>query len=241
MNEARKKFLPEFDLHAKKPHKIYDAKKIAGEAAWAQISREVDACLHKDDWVLALAGEENPKSFNGNSMRPKWPKTLREVVKGMENDVIDEERRYRLRALTLLRHMVRFHDMITRPFHAGTSDDLSKIMNVPKEVASRLFDLFAEPMGRNGRPGFVWNKQHKDSRHVHMLILFMMGHGKEMVLSSINEFASELQSMDVFTASMYLTQAGCTTKKGTDGSLSATLRVPLTFPAPPRKRGGAKR
>ena len=56
IEESRLQLLPWFDKDAILPGLVYDAQSIAGEDAWCQISRVVDACVGKgpDDWAKAL-------------------------------------------------------------------------------------------------------------------------------------------------------------------------------------------
>ena len=56
IEESRLQLLPRFDKDAILPGLVYDAQSIAGEDAWSQISRVVDACVGKghDDWAKTL-------------------------------------------------------------------------------------------------------------------------------------------------------------------------------------------
>jgi len=193
--------------------------------------------LYKDDWLTALIGD---KSTTTPGARSKWPKSLEVVARSIQDSSFDEDIKYRLKSLLLLRHMMRFNQFFVRPFHPGTSDFLANFMGVPKEVASRFFCLFAEHTTKNGKSGYTGDKLQRDSRHIHLLLLYLIAHGRDMTVSSIEEFVNEVGTLNLNLATRLFNEAGCTTtKKGSDFSVS--LSVPLTFPEPRLNRGKKKR
>ena len=60
-----------------------------------------------------------------------------------------------------------------------------------------------------------------------------------MRVKNISPVAKDLK-ISVNDASTKLRQAGCTIGK-TGGSIGAVLKVPLTFPSPKKRGGGARR
>ena len=221
--EARRGFLPPFDENAKKPFHVYDSQEVAGEEAWAQISRTVDARLHKgDDWKEALQGK-----------RP-WPESTKALLNSIANPLTKKSAKYQIKTIVLVNHLVKFHNKATKKFMDGSQEELSKYLNLPREVSDQFLELFCVPTHDRGRAGFATSKQLKDKRVIFTLIMYLLAHGKEMKGGSIEKLCEDMRLETKDAMNLYR-EAGCTCIKNfKTGMVSVSLKVPLEFPPPKR-------
>ena len=259
LEESRRQLLPQFDKTAILPSAVYNVHSVAGEEAWNQIARVVDACISKGDdgWAVALV--EGPRStatmYSNNKTNQSdsianavnnWPSSLVTIVNSLkdETNVQDKKVKHRLRIILLLRHVMKFHACANkRQFISGTNEEAAKFFGIPKEVADRLLEIFATPMEHcaDGRTGFAFTKQLKDKRTVHALLLYMMAHGETMMVSSMQPFLNDME-LNLKLASKLLIEAGCTVRKNAEGNdISVALPVPLQFPRSKGTKAGGKR
>lgn len=249
--------LPRFDKSAILPCQVYNAHSIAGEEAWNQISRVVDACIGKgnDGWANALLHGRRPvaatKYTNKNTdnaetstnTRIQWPASLVRLIDSLNGEkyINDKKVKHRVKVILLLRHVMKLHSYANkRQFHQGTAEEVAKFLGIPKEVSDRLLTIFATPMEHSisGKAGFAFTKQLKDKRTVHALLLYMMAHGDSMMVSSMKLFLSDME-LNLNLASKLLNEAGCTVKKNTESNdISVALTVPLQFPRSKGTKGG---
>lgn len=256
IEESRLQLLPRFDKDAILPCLVYDAQSIAGEDAWNQISRVVDACIGKghDDWAKALMqGPRLASKYTDNNAnnaaqtRHQWPSSLVRLIDLLkdEKNPNDKKVKHRIKIILLLRHVMKLHAYANqRHFLKGTAEELAKVLAIPTEVSMQLLTVFATPMEHSisGEAGFVFTKQLKDKRTAHALLLYMMAHGDSMMVSSMKVFLNDLE-LNLSLATKLLTEAGCSVKKHSEGNdISVALTVPLQFPrARGTKGGGGKR
>lgn len=221
-DEARRKFLPKFDADATEPHLVYDARDMAGNDAWGQVSRVSDACLRQDNLVAALTS------------RGQWYDSVVTVLKSMTTE--SPSAKYQIKCATLLNHMIHFH-RCNRSFLKGSVEEISQQMRLPLEITTRYLDLFATPITdeRTGQSGYASSKQNKDKCGVHILLLYMMAQGRTMKVGNIKPVADDVK-IELGEAANLLRNAGCKVKNTGKGTMSATLTVPLTFPPSKRRR-----
>lgn len=219
LNEARRRFLPPYDETAESPHKVYDAMVIAGDHVWGSVSRVTDACTKKGgDWRENLTG------------RGYWHKSIKILL----NSITAEKKSasYQIKTTVMLNSMIKFHSGCNKRFYDGTAEDLAKKFGVSNDLSPRFLELFAVPTNDGGKAGFAMSKQHKDKRLVHMLILYVLAHGRSMKVASIDAFCEDLQ-METPDAAKLLREAGFHAKKTRSGT-SVFLTCPVEFPGPRR-------
>lgn len=229
--QARKKMLPPYDLNADSPAKVYDAQKIAGDAAWSKASRIVDRVLEKksegieSDWIDALLGTK------GNR-----PESIVMLLKSI--DMSKKSASYRIKVAFFLFLSLKFQYKIQRNNRGiieGTSlDDCISGLHIPHEVGVRLLELFtSEAIGGKEHTGYIVSKQQRHKLNSHLLILYVIANGKKMKVPSINQLCKDMK-LDAKEATLVLRAAGFVVKKNGTGDVGASLTVPLTFPAPMR-------
>eukprot|EP00560_Eucampia_antarctica_P002371 CAMPEP_0197834994 /NCGR_PEP_ID=MMETSP1437-20131217/24396_1 /TAXON_ID=49252 ORGANISM="Eucampia antarctica, Strain CCMP1452" /NCGR_SAMPLE_ID=MMETSP1437 /ASSEMBLY_ACC=CAM_ASM_001096 /LENGTH=525 /DNA_ID=CAMNT_0043440095 /DNA_START=34 /DNA_END=1611 /DNA_ORIENTATION=+ len=222
-NEARRKFLPSFNEDATACFDVYDAREIAGGDAWDQLSRITDACVMKpknhEFWLDSLMG------------RHQWVKSTKNVLNSVVGSPRSASNRYQIKTIQLLNFLIAFHNKCFKLFLAGTEEQIAKSAGIPSTICSRFLTMFAVPSEERGREGFSITKQLKDKRTIHLLILYLLAHGKLMKVGSINTLCQDIK-LEVTEAARLLVQAGCKCKKSTTGMISTSLTVPLTFPKP---------
>lgn len=220
--EARRSFLPPFDESAKKPYRVYDSQEVAGEEAWGQMSRFIDKCLHSEEnWKEVIQGKRG------------WPESTKALLQLVNDPKNKRAEKYQLKTIVLVNYLVRFHNRATKKFMAGTEDEMVKYLGLPREVTLKFLELFCAPAHENGRAGFATSKQFKDRRVVYTLIMYLMAHGKQMKVGSIEKICEDLR-LETKDAMSFYRQAGCTCIKNKAGMVSVSLKVPLTFPPPKR-------
>lgn len=218
--EARRAFLPPFDETATKAYRVYDSQEVAGEEAWAQLSRVVDACIRKEDWKEAFQ----------NSGR--WSASTSKLL-NLVSDPNRKGSKYQLKTICLVNHLVNFHNKASKKFIQGTVDEIVKYLGLPRAVADRFLEVFCVASFDRGRAGFAVTKQLKDRRVVYALIMYLLAHGKEMKVGSIDELCQDM-SIETKDAMNLYREAGCKCVKGKTGAVSVSLSVPLQFPPPKR-------
>jgi len=219
---ARRNLLPPYDEHAIKPHKVYSAREIAGDAAWSRVFNKVHACMHDNDVVESLL----------NTMRERDRHSC--CAKLIRESNLDDEARERLTCTLLLNHMISFYHMnqnrksITAPQESQTS-----YFGIPIEVALRFFTLFTTNVTNpNGKSTYVMSTPNKHKLVVHVLLMYMMAQGTGMKIANLKPIADDMKTTPT-ACGAYLRLAACkVTKKG--ATLSAVLQTPVTFP-PPKK------
>lgn len=217
--EARRAFLPPFDESATKPYRVYDSQEVAGEEAWAQISRVVDACINQDDWKEAL-------------QKWPWPESTAKLL-DLVSDPNKKGAKYQLKTICLVNHLVKFHNRASKKFMEGSAEEMVKYLGLPKGIADRFLELFCVASYDRGRAGYATTKQLKDRRVIYTLVMYLLAHGKEMKAGSIDKLCLDM-SMETKDAINLYREAGCKCVKGKSGMVSVSLAVPLVFPNPKR-------
>lgn len=225
---ARRKFLPQYNEHAIEPHKVYDPRNIAGDAAWKRIYNKVHAATHDNDPTESIVGSIFEKD---------WHPCVLKLVKAINVESVDAKDRFTCAIFT--NHAIRFYTHnhkrksippvdLTKPVYFG----------IPVEVGSRFVELFTTSVpGAAGKMSHAMSKQDRDRIIVHALLLYMMAHGKNMKIPNLKPIAEDLK-VPVNDCAQMLRLAGCqVSKKGI--ALSAVLKTPLTFP-PPRRAANRK-
>jgi DNA-directed RNA polymerase I subunit RPA49 len=224
MEEARRAFLPPYDVTATKPEEVYDAEDMVGADAWGQISRVVSAVSHKEDWRSALTGNG---TFNGINAYPESIITQLALLPDDLDGSSSDKRRAKI--LVFLRHVMVFHENVKK-MGRKTPEEFGKAVGIPEVAVVQILKLFSTE-GTSGGYGFT--KQLEDKRMLWMMLLFILGAGgKKCKVADIGGLLSDLH-VDVKVAGELLRQAGCVAKKGA-GGVSAELKVPLVFPGPKR-------
>ena len=217
---ARRAFLPPFDETAQEPHKVFSARAIAEDDLWGNVSRVTDAVTKKEgDWRDNLTG------------RGFWFKSIKKLLNGIH---LEDNRSAstQIKTAILLNGMMKFHQNATKSFFYGTPEELAKKFAISNDMAPRFLELFAVESNDRGKDGYSITKPLKDKRLIHLLILYLLAHGRDMKTSSIDMFCDDLQ-LEVSTASMLLREAACNVNK-TKGGTSVSLKAPINFP-PPRR------
>ena len=221
-SEARKRFLPSFDVDAKEPHLVYGARDIAGDEAWGYISRVADACLHKGPMKFVSALTE----------RGIWHESTLQVLNDIPLDAPNAK--HQVKTAILLNHLITFHTR-KQTILRGDPQSIAKELGLPNEVCERFLDLFATSVGGGRDTRYASSKQDKDKTLVHLLLLYMICQGKTMKVGSFRPVMDDIK-LQVSEATNLLREAGCTVQRQGATNISAVLTVPLTFPPP--KRGG---
>ena len=217
--EARRSFLPPFDDSAKTAFRVYDSEEVAGEEAWSRLSRIVTACVHKgDEWKEAIQG------------RFPWRTSTRELL-DLIMDTNKKHAKYQIKTMLLVHYLVKFHNRASKKFMGGSQEELAKYLGLPSEISNRFLALFCTPTYDRGRAGFATTKTLKDRRVVYTLIMYLLAHGKEMKIGSIQNLCEDLK-LEVKDAISLYRQAGCVCSKNSKGMVSVSLSVPLQFPPP---------
>lgn len=225
----RRNFLPPYNHLAVKPYKVYDAKEIAGDAAWSKIYNKVHYCMHQDDvtgHIEECLGEKDRA----------WHSCALKLVQEITPDSNNAGHRYA--CTILLNYIIKFYIANNRRRSIPAIDDKSSShFGMPNDVASRLLELFATKMqGVSGKISHAMSKAGKDKCIVHALLLYMIAHGQSMKIGNVRLLAKDLK-VPVNDCGSMLRLAGCTvTTKGQ--IMSAVLKTPLTFPPP--TRGGPR-
>jgi len=217
--EARRAFLPPFDANATRPYRVYDSQDVAGEEAWGQISRIVDACIHKENWKESL-------------QKWPWPDSSAKLL-DLVKDPQKKGAKYQIKTICLVNYLVKFHNRASKKFMDGTSEDMVKYLGLPKSVSDRFLELFCVASHDRGRAGYSTTKNLKDRRVVYTLVMYLLAHGKEMKVGSIEKLCLDM-SMETKEAINLYREAGCKCVKGKTGMVSVSLAVPLVFPNPKR-------
>eukprot|EP00979_Chaetoceros_neogracilis_P018534 scaffold10766_cov554-Chaetoceros_neogracile.AAC.2 len=217
--EARRAFLPPFDETATKPYRVYDSQEVAGEEAWAQISRVVDACINQDDWKEAL-------------QKWPWPESTAKLL-DLVSDPSRKGAKYQLKTICLVNHLVKFHNRASKKFMDGSAEEMVKYLGLPKAIADRFLELFCVASYDRGRAGYATTKQLKDRRVIYTLVMYLLAHGKEMKAGSVDKLCLDM-SMETKDAINLYREAGCKCVRGKSGMVSVSLVVPLVFPNPKR-------
>ena len=220
---ARKKFLPTYDELAVKPHKVYNAREIAGEAAWKRIYNRVHASMHDND---------PSESIVGMVFDSAWQPSVLKLVKSMNTESSDCKDRFT--CALLANDFIRFYASNQRRKTIVSIDPTKKTHGgISIESASRCLELFTTSVPDNdGTMAHAMSKQDRDKCIVHILLLYMMAHGTSMKIPDLKLIAQDLK-LPLNDCAQILRLAGCQmTKKGP--TLSAVLKTPLEFPRPKR-------
>ncbi|GMH47972.1 hypothetical protein TrVE_jg9877 [Triparma verrucosa] len=227
LESSRKLLLPPYNLSAKKPQDVYNARDIIGPETWAGISRVVDACSHKESWLSALLERDDyPESIL------KELKLIGDELKGGKDKGNDKDK---IKVLVFLRHCWKFHNYMKKNTVRKSVEEVALGMGVPEYAASRILELFTQPLDGGG---YGVMKQLKDKKCVHMLLLMMMS-SEGCQVGNIKPLVKDMK-MEVGAAMELLRQAGCTVKKGKvngEDVLGVELKVPVVFPGVKRGRG----
>jgi hypothetical protein len=148
--------------------------------------------------------------------------------------------KYRIKTIVLLNHLINFHKkcsktFISKTFMKGTAAELAKFMKIPPDVCNRFLQLFLAPTQIHGMSGYAVTKQLKDKCIVHILILYLIAHGRDMKVASINKLCEDIK-VEIRDAITIVREAGFKSAKDNLGCVSVSLTVPLEFPPPKRSK-----
>lgn len=228
LEAARRDFLPAYDIHAVKPHQVYNAKEIAGDMAWTRVYNKVHACLHADDPASTILE---------SILERDWSDSVVKLVKEINPDSKHAGHRYT--CAILANWIIKFYNgNQKRRQMPPPNETKSSYFGIPIEVACRWVKLFTTSFNDDrGKLSYAMSKSNKDKCILHALLQFMMAHGNSMKIGDLKPIAMDMK-VTVAECGQLLRLAGCTiTKKGP--IYSAVLKTPLTFPPPPR--GGGRR
>jgi len=253
---ARRSYLPPYDPTADAPHKVYDSQELAGEDAWNQISRQVDKCIHPNNnkqtaeldfvddtqWIEAL-------------QRNKWFPSTQTLLATIKSPSQKRGAKYQIKTVVLVNQLLIFHTKFNKTFvpEATVSDEyierggdpsaspallMAKYIGLPVDACTTFLALYTTPSHDRGKAGYAVTKQLKDKRVLHILVMYLLAHGRGMKVASIESLCDDLR-IGVKEAGSLYRMAGCKMKKGKGGSTSVSLSVPLVFP-PTGKRAARK-
>lgn len=253
-NMARRKFLPPFDESADEAFKVYDAQEIAGEEAWGSISRFSDYNIHQypstwkteivkvksneDENIDQEMEEENKETNKKYPKKPLlWFDSTKQLLATLPDDVSSRGSKTALKTVILLNHLLNFHKHVSssRKIVTGTAYHLSRQWSMPLPIVETFLSLFCSSTSARKGEAYTTTKQLDDKRLVHIFILYLLAHGNEMKVGNINNLCDDLQ-ITTRIAQNYYRQAGCTCSKKNGEAVSVSLKVPLTFPPPPRRK-----
>jgi hypothetical protein len=251
--EWRNGFLPKYNVHASRAHQIYKAQDMAGGAeVWALVSREVDACCHRQDTDIVAAmtttpaGTENGGKADFDDWRNASVRSLLNTIASTAS-ISGPEKKQQLRCVLLLNHFLNLYLKWHRKrFIPAPLRDRPRYMGVPLAIAEAFLEQFTTQVTDNDHQdfGYCMSKANKDKCLVHLLLLFLLadsGGGTES--SSAVSTTTAIQSerfhyladdlgLDVSEASHLLRQAGCIVRRDSRTGLpTAVLKTPLEFPA----------
>lgn len=221
--EARKKMLPKYDMLAVKPHKVYNAREIAGEIAWKRIYNRIHASMHDNDPTESIVGLVFDSS---------WQPSVLKLVKSINIEASDCKDRFT--CALLANDFIRFFTSNQRRRSIAPVDMAKKThFGISVEIAARCVELFTTPLpAEDGSVAHAMSKQDRDRCIVHVLLLLMMAHGPKMKIADLGPIAKDLK-LPVNDCAQILRLAGCQiAKKGP--TVSAVLKTPLEFPRPKR-------
>lgn len=216
-------------MKAKKAGSVYNSKTIAGENAWNRLSKEVEACMRKDDVVEALISGPNEKDI--------LP-CVAEILKEVPPNAVGAKHRF-ITALLLNWVIVFYKNNHYRKVIRQPDTTKSRWFGMPMEVALRCLSIFATETSDEKGVAFAMSKANKDKCLVHALLLFMISQGDKMKVTSLKSIASDMK-VTLNECSQKLRLAGVTTSKNGE-RMSAELKLPLTFPKVKRAVGGSSR
>lgn len=214
--------MPAFDADAKEPHLVYSARDMAGEDAWGRISRVADACLHKAPHVVdALT----------NRPGAVWHDSVLLVLNSIPLD--SAHAKLQLKTCILLNHMITFFQY--KGSLRGEIKYIARDVKIPDQVCTRFLELFATPMGGMR---FARSKQDLQKCTIHMLLLYLLAQGKTCKVGNFTPILEDLApAVELQNAMNVMREAGCNVTKQGASNFSASLTVPLTFPAPKQRAG----
>jgi len=223
LEQARRQLIPEYDISAKDPIGIYNARSIAGEKAWDRIHRKVTACLHQDNPIDEVVRSVFEKD---------WYEFVLQLIKEVSPDAKNSA--FRITCAIIVNWMVKFYLMYKSKRAIPAVEELKGThFGIPIDIVTRCLDLFATELmpkidsGRKKNLCYVMTKQNKDKMVIHILLLFMIASGASMKIMDIGSIAEALK-VPLGDCRALLKYAGCSiTRKG--NNLSATLNAPLTF------------
>jgi len=230
LEEARKQLIPDYDINADEPSRVYNAKTIAGEKAWNRIHRKVTACLHQEDQIDAIVQGIPEKN---------WYDFVLKLIKEVNPD--SNNYAFRITCAITVNWMVKFYLMYKGKRTIPAVDESKGFhFGIPIEIVARCLELFSTELppkmnaeGGERAPEYVMSKQNKDKMIVHILLLFMIAGGASMRIADIGSIASTLK-VPMHDCKDFLRYAGCTiTQKG--DTASAILKTPLSFPKAGRR------
>eukprot|EP00934_Nitzschia_sp_Nitz4_P007393 Nitzschia sp. Nitz4//scaffold3_size479765//298808//300193//NITZ4_000123-RA/size479765-processed-gene-1.468-mRNA-1//1//CDS//3329550827//7383//frame0 len=224
---ARRNLLPDYDENANKPDRVYNAREIAGTAAWTRIYNKVHACTHSDDVVEEVVSCVFEKDWSPSALK---------VVKATNPEKADAKDRFT--SAILVNWLIKFFTNNQRKRTLPpVIESKSTYFGIPAEVASRWITLFTTAIPDDkGDISRAMSKQDKDKCVVHALILYMISQGPAMKIPDLKPIAEDLKK-PVNDCAVLLREAGCqVTKKGT--AVAVALKTPLTFPPPRRAKSG---
>jgi hypothetical protein len=130
--------------------------------------------------------------------------------------------------------MLRFHHKISsKKTLIGDHEECIKHTRTPVEVGSRLIELFTIPIEGGEKNGYMITPRLLEKLQMHVLILYVMASGNDMVASSVNLLLKDVK-MDERRAMICYREAGFSVKKNAKKEIGVSLSVPLTFPPPKR-------
>jgi len=252
---ARRSYLPPYDPTADAPHKVYDSQELAGEEAWSQISRHLDhsffkAGIHTTDSSKKQTPPHDKIDDNlwieAIQYRNKWFPSTSTLLSTIKSPSHRGGAKYQIKTVILANQLLIFHNKFTKTFvPAATADHeyierggdaaatpailMAKYIGLPVEVCTTFLNIYTTPSHDRGKAGYAVTKQLKDKRVLHILVMYLLAHGRGMKVASIEALCDDLRIGLKEAGSLYR-MAGCRVKKGKGGLTSVSLGVPLVFP-----------
>ena len=124
--------------------------------------------------------------------------------------------------MLLVHFLVRFHNKASKKFIDGTHEEMAKYFSLPREISDRFLGFFCVPTHDKGRAGFATTKQLKDKRVVYTLVMYLMAHGREMKVGSIEQICEDMK-LEVKEAMNLYREAGCTCVKNKAGMVRVSF------------------
>lgn len=186
-----------------------------------------------------------------------WSKPVLDIFNTIQDPTYNKPR---IKCILLLHYILNFYKFFSRSKHNTVSnitvEKIAARIRLPYDVAPRLLHLFTTRVHENHtsapptpsqNPDSQQQQQHQtsgsytmDKPHLnkclaHILLLYIMAHGKEMKVGSINGLVHTLQ-IELSVANNLLRQSGCTVTKKVGGTIAVSLNAPLKFPPPKRMK-----
>jgi len=232
---------------------------MAGKEAWNLISSRIKFVLKVHEGKLKDNGDKVlPKkwmdAFLGKNAS-HWPSSCIDLLRTIDLTNRKKEDSARLKTILFLKCLIRFSEVCGSSIKdnkelRGSFSYLKKTTGIPESILLRFLHLFTFD-ANTGEPGggeetavhdpdmrlsYRWDRRRVERRNLFALVAYASAAGgKDMRVSDITGIMKDLK-LDGTQARKVLSQAGFLSKVNGDGSISAVLKVPLTFPTNKRAK-----